>query len=173
MPQALNQLLSIACLLLAIVLPLGSLLYFGTIPAPELTQMLRVAEALPIAHFEPWQRFLVVGLSTLPAAFTASALLRVRSSFASFARKDYFSMPVVRGLRGFAAGIFCSGLAGILVTPLLSFTLSATDPRGSPSVSFNLGTQQLVSLLFAGIVWQIANVLTQAKTFADENAQFV
>jgi hypothetical protein len=36
-----------------------------------------------------------------------------------------------------------------------------------------IGSSELLMLLFAGMVWQIAHVMTQAAALADEHAQIV
>ena len=86
-------------------------------------------------------------------------------------RCDYFTLRVVRSLRGLAAGIALWTIAGGLTQPLLGVLLTLAEEELRVSASF--GTSGLFTLLFAGIVWQIADIMTKAVALAEENAQFV
>lgn len=119
-----------------------------------------------------WSRhavFVVAGLG--PTAFLIYALVCARRCFRSFMHGAYFTSQVVRGLRGFAAGVVFYVAAGLLVTPLASLLLTLGDERHV--VTAGIGSGDLLTVLFAGIVWQIADVMTKAVTLAEDNAQIV
>jgi len=51
--------------------------------------------------------------------------------------------------------------------------LTSAVPAGPRALSLSLGSNELLTLLFAGMVWQIAAVMARAVALAEENAQFV
>lgn len=113
--------------------------------------------------------FVVAGL--VPVAFLIYALVCARRCFRSFMRGAYFTSQVVRGLRGFAGGMAFYVAAGLLMTPLSSLLLTLGGDRHA--VAAGIGSGDLLTLLFAGIVWQIADVMTRAVTLAEDSAQIV
>lgn len=170
--QRLSQLLGLTCLLLAIALPALVLYYFLMSPPEALAQKAGVAAGSLPFHLSFWQRAVIVLLGILPAAFTAYGLLCARRSFLSFAVGDYFTPQAVRGLRGFAGGMLFSSVAGMVVAPVLGLVVAA-GAGGRSSLTLAIGSNQLMLLLFAGIVRQIAAVMAKAAALAEENARFV
>ena len=93
--------------------------------------------------------------------------------FSGFSQAEYFSLRTVKYLRGFAAGIFASVVTGVLASTLVTVVLTMGAPAGQRALSLGLGSNELLTLLFAGMVWQIAAVMARAVALAEENAQFV
>ncbi|MDQ2639822.1 MAG: DUF2975 domain-containing protein [Pseudomonadota bacterium] len=168
----LSRVLSLGCLLLAAALP--TLGVYIALANPQLVidnlhlQVPRAAESLSI-----FQRIAIGVITTIPSLFQAYGLLSARMCFGSFARGEYFSLEVIRGLRGFAAGLFFWPVAAVLSRPVLTFVATLDATPGGHQVSVGIDTGQVFTLLFAGILWQIAGVMTRAKRLAEENAQFV
>jgi hypothetical protein len=79
----------------------------------------------------------------------------------------------VRYLRGFAAGVFASVVTGFFVSMAISVVLSLGAPAGPRPQAQGRGSNELLTLLFAGMVWQISAVMAKAVALAEENAQFV
>ena len=75
-------------------------------------------------------------------------------------------------MRGFARAVFAAAVVGIVVPPLigLMLTMRVSTPA---ALSLTLSSHQVILLLFAGVVWQMASVLAKAVALADENAAFV
>lgn len=121
--------------------------------------------------FTAGQRLIIVVVGLVPAAFVVYALVCARRCFRSFMRGDYFTPVVVRSLRGVAAGIVLWVLAGWLSTPLSSLLLTLGAEERYVTVKFS--TSGFLTLLLAGIVWQIADIMARAAALAEENAQFV
>jgi hypothetical protein len=120
-----------------------------------------------------WQSGLAVLAGMLPACAMAYGLFRARLCFLGFARGETFSLGTVRHLRGFAVGMFAAALGGLVSSPLVSMLLTLGAPPGKRSLGLTIGSSELLMLLFAGMVWQIAHVMTQAAALADEHAQIV
>lgn len=121
--------------------------------------------------FSLYQRLVIIVFGLIPVAFATYGLLRARRCFRSFGRGEFFTAAVVGNLRGFAAGIALWVVAGWLSTPLMSIllTLGGEETR----VTVELSQSGFMTLLFAGIVWQIADIMRRAAAIAEENAQFV
>ncbi|MEO8314626.1 MAG: hypothetical protein ABI645_07500 [Pseudomonadota bacterium] len=168
----LSTVLSVGCALLAIILPaLAVYLAFGNPQMMIDTLHLQVPRA--VESLSTFQRVCIGVITTIPPLCQAYGLFSARRCFQSFARGEYFTLEVVKGLRGFAAGLFFWPVAALLSKPLLTFVATLNSGSGGHEVSVAVGTEQVFPLLFAGILWQIAGVMTSAKRLAEENAQFV
>lgn len=175
--QRLSRLLAWACLALAVLLPVAVLSgLLQTTPVDMLTQMgIRMPagvqlERLPITT---WQHVLAVGVSLLPVGAVAYALVRAGQCFGGFVRGETFSLTTVRHLRGFAAGLLVSSGAGLLAPTAIAWLLTLYAPAGGRALTLSLGSQQLLMLLFAGIVWQMGDAMTRAVELAEDNAQII
>jgi hypothetical protein len=175
--QRLNALLALACLALALALPALTLYGLCTTPAEAWLAGLGVksppAADLSGWHIAPWQSGLAMLVGMLPVCGVAYGLLRARRCFLGFVRGETFSLGTVQHLRGLAAGIFASAIAGLLAPPLISVLLTLGRLRASAHSALGVSSNEVLMLLFAGIVWQIAHVMTQAVELADEHAQIV
>jgi hypothetical protein len=61
----------------------------------------------------------------------------------------------------------------VVSSTLITVVLTAGAPAGQRALSLGFGSNELLTLLFAGMVWQIAAVMAKAVALAEENAQFV
>lgn len=173
----LNRVLAWACLLLAVVLPVAVLaMLWHSTPADMLAQLdiqQRPGSRVGTVPLSTWQHGLVVGLGMLPVSAMAYALWRAHQCFRGFARGDVFSLATVRHLRGFAAGLLVASCAGMVVPVACAWLLTLGVPAGSRGLSISVGSQQLLLLLFSGIVWQMGQAMTRAVELADDNAQII
>lgn len=176
-PSTWSSVLAWACLALAAVLPVATLVGMLQIsPAEMLTQMGIHAPSganpgsLPVAA---WQQGLALCIGLLPVGAVAYALWRAHQCFRGFAAGAVFELATVRHLRGFAAGLLVSSMAGLLAPTVMGLVLTLQAPAGGRVLAFSLGSQQLLMLLFAGIVWQIGHVMTRAVELAEDNAQII
>lgn len=175
--HALSRIVAWACLALAVLLPLAALISAAqTSPVGMLVQMgIQLPsgadlESLPIAV---WQQGLAVCISLLPVGAVAYALWRAHQCFNGFVRGEVFSLTTVRHLRGFAAGLLASSSAGLLAPTAIVWLLTLYAPAGGRVLTISLGAQQLLMLLFAGIVWQMGHAMTRAVELAEDNAQII
>jgi hypothetical protein len=164
--------LGFGCLLVAVAMPLFAIGMAWFTPETFLRGLNLVA-TLTAATLSTYQRVVLMVLALVPTLFESYGLLCARRCFQSFARQEYFNLAVVRGLRGFAAGMFLGVIAGLLAHPLTSLLLTLFEPPGKHTVTFGVDTEQLLRLLFAGILWQISAVVSKAISLAQENSQFV
>jgi hypothetical protein len=175
--QRLNAPLAVACLVLAIALPAMTLYGLVTAPAEVWLTGLGVKSSpsagQPGWRITLWQSTLAVLVGMLPVLCVAYGLLRARLCFRGFVRGESFSVGTVRHLRGLAAGMLASAAAALLSPALVSVLLTWGAPAGQHAFSVRVGTNEVLMLLFAGIVWQITHVMAQAVELAEEHAQIV
>jgi hypothetical protein len=174
--QRMNSVFAWACALLAVSLPLAVFYQLMTLSTERL--LLRSGVTLSLSQVTMLdvtmlQRCLAVALGMLPVCCASYGLVCAMRCFSGFSQAEYFSVRTVRYLRGFAAGIFASVVTGLLMSLLISVVLTAGAPGGERSLAMALGSNELLTLLFAGMVWQIAAVMAKAVALAEENAQFV
>jgi Protein of unknown function (DUF2975) len=174
--QVTSRALAWFCLLLAAMLPLGSLYYMSTHWPFALMAALGDA-ALPnrdAALFAATSRQLMIAAAVgmAPVALMSYAMTIAYRCFSGFARGEYFTHAAVRHLRGFARAMFGAALACLIVPPLVGLIITIGS-SGQASLVVSLGSQHLVLLVFAGVVWQMASVMAKAVALAEENAQFV
>ena len=167
-PRRLSAVLALLCSALIIVYVGLSIAIPALMPA-VMTEGLGLPA--PADGFTTGERIIIVITSLVPTAFAVYALVCARRCFRSFVQDEYFTPAVVRSLRGVAAGIALWVLAGWLTTPLSNLLLTLGEEQVRVSVRFS--TSGALTLLFAGIIWQIAHIMTRAAALAEENAQFV
>ena len=177
MGQRLNALLTLACLALACALP--ALTFYGLCTTPPEAWLAGLGIQPPSAVVQPgwrialWQSGLAMLVGMLPVCGVSYGLLRARQCFRGFVRGESFSLGTVRHLRGLAVGMLVSAVAGLLSPALISVLLTLDAPAGQHALGVRVGSSEVLMLLFAGIVWQIAHVMTQAVALAEEHAQIV
>ena len=166
-----------ACLVLAVALPAATLTSLLQAAPQAMLAQLGVGSptgaSLASPNIAVWQHIAVVCVSLLPVAAIAYALWRASQCFGGFVRGETFSLATVRHLRGFAAGLLVSSCAGLAVPTFVVWLLTLNAPAGERILTVSLGTQQLLMLLFAGIVWQMSHAMTRAVELAQDNAQIV
>jgi hypothetical protein len=170
--RALNTALSVACVVLIAVGPAVTLFVVFFAFDTFVTGLGLSPDQIPMP-FSPARRAAVAAVALVPVALVVYALLCAWRCFRSFARGEYLSLGVVWSLRGFAAGIFWSVVAAIVTHPVLSFLVTSGAGPDGHTVNVSVDSSQALTLLFAGIVWQAAAVMTRAVAIAEENAQFV
>jgi uncharacterized membrane protein YhdT len=172
--QGINVWLAFACLALAIALPALTLYGLCTTPSEIWLERLGIKPpGQPAFQIALWQSGVAALIGMLPVSAMAYSLFRARLCFLGFARGDTFCLGTVQHLRGFAVGMFAAAVAGLLSPVLISLLLTLGAPAGQRTLSLGIGSNELLMLLFAGIVWQIARVMMQAVELADEHAQIV
>ncbi len=163
------------CWLIAITLPVLVLVFLLSQSVTQLVQRagldaLLLDRAAPISA---WQHVVLLAAGLLAPLCMAYTLWQAGRCFAFFAQGQYFCGQAIASLRGVAAGMFAAGVVGVLLPTALGLLLSVGMAPGRRALVLSAGSQELMLLLFAAIVWQIAHVMRQAAALAEENAQFV
>jgi hypothetical protein len=174
--QGISSVLAWACALLAMALPLAVAYHLLSTPVESLllrAGVLLSASQTAALDITVGQKSLAALLGVLPVCCASYGLICAMRCFSGFSQAEYFSVRTVKYLRGFAAGIFASVVAGAVSATLITVVLTSGAPAGQRALSVGLGSNELLTLLFAGMVWQIAAVMARAVALAEENAQFV
>jgi len=175
MPPVVNRaarLLPHICLLLAILAP-ATLIAIMTLASDQTLAMgMNIPEGTRAQIEISWQRRLIATLILLlPTGCLSYALTKARSSLRQFNRGEYFSASSIRGIRGFGAGIFWSGLLALAIGPFA--TMIALGSHATRTLMIRIDVSTLVMLAIGGILWQIASMMQRAAELAEENRQFV
>lgn len=170
--RSLSRVMAILCLVTALLLVAAMAYYWLTTPTGALLAAAGVnGETLPDIGWTI--RLSGFAISMMPLAALIYGLMQARRCFTEFAGGRIFSMRTVGGLRAFSIAIAVSALLKPLAGAALSLLLSSTAVSGGRTLALAVGSDTLLTLLFAGMVAVIAWVMTDAVALADENAQFV
>jgi Protein of unknown function (DUF2975) len=122
---------------------------------------------------QDWQRVVGALLTGIPVALMLRGVWEARLCFKQFAVGQVFTSLAVQQLRKFAAWIMGSSLVSILIGPALSVVLTINNAPGTQQVAIGIGTDHVLTLMFAAVVWVMASVIAQGQALAEENASFV
>ncbi|WJT00804.1 DUF2975 domain-containing protein [Novosphingobium humi] len=170
--RRLSGLMATASGAVAVLLVLAMLVYWCLTPASTL---FRHAGLLlrPPAEIGFAMRLAAFAVAMIPLGALIVGLLSARRCFCCFAAGRIFSADAARSLRGFALGVAAAALLKPVAGAILSLLLSSLSPAHTRALALNLGSDTVLSLLFAGMVAIIAGVLVEAADVAAENDQFV
>ncbi|RDI19609.1 hypothetical protein DFR41_112116 [Pseudacidovorax intermedius] len=164
------------CALLAsVLLPLATAVALWRTPAAQwLAQVQPTAHHLTGAaatlHWSVWA--VVAFLAMAPVLVMGAALYWAGLGLMRLADAKALSRTLVLQLRRFAACTLAAAVLGTLCPTLIRGVLSGA--LGGPlQLSLGVDSREIVLLLFAAVTWQLAALLDEATTIADEYAQIV
>ncbi len=168
-----SQVISIACTLIVITVPLGAL--YLLVDIELFSSLAERAVELPIRWetVTEGQWYLLWMLTLLYASLGLVGLYFLRRPFANFARGELFNSSNSRDLRLFSIFLFAQGLAGPLHFSLTSLLLSINHPVGERMLSVSVGSDELSVIALAMILWVLSDLLVKASQLESENKQFV
>jgi DUF2975 family protein len=170
--RALSRAMAVLCVVTSVVLGAGLLVYWLVTPVETVFLDARLPGG-PLSEMGWGIRFAAIMISATPLACLVWGLMQARRCFLEFTEGRFFTLEVIHGLRGFAVAVFASALLKPVVGAALSVLLSWGAGPGKKALVLSLGSDTLLSLLFAGTIAIIAWVMTEALAVADENAQFI
>lgn len=100
-------------------------------------------------------------------------LWEARQCFRRFVAGEIFSAHTVRCPRRFAGWVMVSVAASMIAVTAVSVVLTLNNPPGMRHLAISIGSDQVFTLFFAGMVWLMAAVIGEGQTLAEENATFV
>jgi Protein of unknown function (DUF2975) len=165
--------LALACLLLIVVLPLTVVAYWAVTDTGLLAVHANMLPSTIETTLKDWQRLCGAALTLLPVALMMRGLWEAHLCFKQFAAGQVFTALAVQRLRSFAGWIIASSLASILIAPLMSIVLTFNNAPGNRHAAIGIGTDHVLTLLFAAVVWVMAGVIAQGQVLAEENSSFV
>lgn len=171
--QRISGWLARACLLLMVALPILVLYYWAVADTAVLAIHAQMLPVLIQAPIQDWQRTAGALVTCIPVALMMRGLWEARLCFKQFAAGHVFTAQAVQRLRSFAGWIMASSLASILIGPAISVILTFNNTAGNRQLAIGIGTDHVLTLLFAAVVWVMAAVIAQGQVLAEENSSFV
>jgi Protein of unknown function (DUF2975) len=162
-----------ACWALTLTLPLALAVYWWLASDAELVALVNLPPSALLAPLLPWQRLAGAMVMGVPLLCLLWGLGHARRCFAQFARGDVFTEGATAHLRHMAAWVAAAALAALLAAAGVSVLLTLHQPPGARHVALAIGSDQLFTLFFAGLVWLMAAVIGQGQALAEENQAFV
>lgn len=175
--QTLGFVVAWGCVLMAVAQPAMDVLQWTfTSPAGLVEARLSPVAAgtlAPTGALTAQQRIIGAVIGTVPALILSWGLFRARTALAAIGAGRFFAREVVEGLKGYAVAALWSAIASFLLQPLLSVGLTYANPEGHRVLTVGVSSDQVFSVLGAGILWLIVAALAQGASAAHENEQFV
>lgn len=168
----LSAYLAFACSNLIALLPLG-VVYIWTADSDNLNRFANLPPQSLILPLAIWQRVIGALLSELPVVAFCVGLWQARQCLKTFAGGQIFSQLAVQYLQRFSMWMIVSALGSIVVGALLSVLLSFNNSPGNRHLSIGVSSDQLLLLFFAGLVWVMAGIISEALLVVEENKSFV
>ena len=171
--RRISRALAHACLALIIALPLAVIGYWLIADAAQLAVRAQLPVLAIQAPLQDWQRAAGALITLLPVTLLLIGLWHARQCFRLFAAREVFNAGAVRCLQRFAGWVMASVAAGMVAATAISVVLTLNNPPGMRHLAISIGTDQIFTLFFAGMVWLMAAVIGQGQALAEENATFV
>lgn len=171
--QAMSRLLAASCLILMTLLPVAVALYWYWADATTLVVRANLPPSSVQGPLLPWQRISGGVLAEVPLVLLLLGVREARKCFQLFAAGHIFTATAVCCLRRFTGWALASALSGIVAGMAISIVMTLNNPVGMRHLAIGIGSDQLFLLLFAGMVWLIAGVISQGQLLAEENATFI
>lgn len=168
-----SRILSIACLVLIVVSPIVVAVYWAMADAKTLAQDVNLTLVAGDRSLENWQRLLGGLIVEASLALLLTGLWEARKCFRLFSAGQIFTAETVACLRRFAAWVAASVAAGMIGNAAISVLITVLNPPGMRQLTVGIGSDQILMLLFSGIVWLMAAVMSQGQLLAEENANYI
>lgn len=161
------------CWLLLAVLPVALVLYWALASEAQLASQAGLPPGAILAPLALWQRLAAGAVTAIPLGLLLAGVWQARRCFDMFARGEVFTGTSTVLLRRFAGWVAWAVLASMLAASATSVLLTLGNPPGQRHLSIAVGSNQVFSLFFAGMVWLMAAVIAQGRSLAEENEGFV
>ncbi len=171
--QNMSRLLAASCLILMTLLPVAVALYWYWADAGTLAVRANLSPGSGQGVLLPWQRVAGGLLAEVPLVLLLLGVREARKCFQLFATGHIFTTTAVCCLRRFTGWALASALSGIVTGVVISIVMTLNNPAGMRHLAIGIGSDQLFLLLFAGMVWLMADVIRQGQLLAEENATFI
>ncbi|MEJ2693048.1 MAG: DUF2975 domain-containing protein [Candidatus Thiodiazotropha sp.] len=171
--RLLSRLLATCCLILITALPIVVVAYWAVSDTSMLAAHANLTPTVIQGKLSIWQRIVAGVLSEIPLVLFMIGLWQARRCFKQFSDGKFFSATAVRSLSRFAGWTAASVIASVATTTLVSVVITLQNPVESRTLTVSFGSDQLLLLFFAGMVWLMASVIHQGQKLAEENASFI
>ena len=163
----------VVCQCLLVALPLALLWHWATASEAELAVRSNLPPGAIQSPLLLWQRLAGAAASAVPLGLMLLGVWQARQCFALFASGQVFTARATAYLRSLAGWVAWAALAAMLSAAVVSVLLTLGNPPGTRHLAVGLGSDHVLTLFFAALVWLIADVVGQGELLAHENEQFV
>ena len=160
--KRLAAMLAMTCLLLIYVPPLFMAGFFALADPDSLATSFNLPPNIIQSELHVWQRAIGILVIEIPVIFVSLGMWEARKCFLAFSRGAMFTTSGVRSLRRFAGWLLASSLAEVLLIPVMSVLLTASNP-GSHFLTLRLGAEDLLMLPRIAMMWLLAAVIGQGR----------
>lgn len=122
---------------------------------------------------EQHQWYLLWLLTSLYIVIGLVGLYYLHRAFANIARGELFNLTNSSNIRRFSALLFIQVIARPIYFSLTSVLLSLNHPAGKKMLSVSFGSQEVMTLGLAMILWVISDLLISGCRLESENQQFI
>jgi hypothetical protein len=171
--RRMSRVLANACLLLIVALPIAVMMGWYLADAAQLAVRANLPAIAIQSPLAAWQRLAGLLVTETALAFLLIGLAEARACFRLFAAGEVFTSQAACRLRNFAGWVLGSVVASIVAMTAVSALLTMNNPPGMRQLTVSVGSDQVFTLFFAGMVWLMAAIIGQGTSMAEENAKFV
>jgi len=131
--------------------------------------------SLPIvwSTVEQWQWYVLWVITLLNVLIGLVGLYFLHRAFAKIAKGELFNLMNSKNIKRFSVLLFVQVLAKPLYYSLSSVVLSWNHGPGEKMLSVTFGSQEIVTLGLAMILWVISDLLILGNKLQSENQQFI
>ena len=120
-----------------------------------------------------WQLYMLWSLTALYVSIGLIGLYFLRRAFANFANGELFNLANSRDIRLFSILLLTQSLAKPLLFTLSSLLLSLYHPAGEKIFAIAFGSNEIITIVLAMIMWVVSALLVEGSKLQVENRQFV
>ena len=166
------NLLALAAVVIAAVLPLAVVLYWSLVDQSEIVRLNGFGPGV-LAEFGALQRLGAAAITVATVLPLSWSMVRLRVCFIEFAQGRPFSARGIAGLRDFATGMAIAAFAKLVGFTLLTLVLTWNAPPGMRQLAIQFNSDMLIMMLFAATVAALGWAMEKAAAIAEENSQFI
>ena len=167
--ERIARILSGAALLIGVIPPIFFPLYFFYAAPDSIADSVNLLPSIVKSDLKTWQRLACGGTIELPVLCMTFGMLQARKCFTAFSKGLMFTAPAIGYMRRFAAWMLASTLCSILIIPVMSVLLTASNPDGKLLV-LSVTTDHLLTLPRIAMMWLLAAVIAQGHSLAARDA---
>lgn len=173
MTRRFSLLISWGCAAILVLTPIAALYLLWSIDS--FAALTRESIGLPIQWHTVanWQWYTLWLLTMLYLSIGLIGLYFLRRAFVNFAKGELFNLANSRNLRRFSIFLLAQGLIMPVHFALSSVLLSVNHPAGEKMLSISLGSNELLNIALAMLLWVMSDLLVEGCKLQTENRLFV
>lgn len=173
MTRKFSQVIAFACIAILFTAPIVALYFLINID--QFVDLTRNSLGLPI-QWQTVSNTQWYGLWLLTSLYIAIGLVGLYfllRAFSNFAKGQLFNRSNSRDLRLFSKLLFVQALAKPLLFAVSSILLSINHPAGQKILSVSFGSNEIMVIALAMILWVMSDLLVKGSELESENKQFI